>query len=256
MAGRAFQTQSVLRPRPRTVGACGPPAGAGRADRCAGGRLRVGRRRRSWPSAKTSAGWSGTSLRTAGRYTDCVEVRRRRSNMSLSAELQWDMLLPPLAFRCPDVAVAGKLEPAYDVGGDGFDYSLNGRHSFVSCSWTPWATTCAPRWPAPWCWPVTATAVASVSAWWRRRMKSTRPSWTSSHGEIFVSGHLGQLDVASGQISWINAGHPDPLLARGCDRRATCTPLRADPSASASRYPRSATATWSQATGCCFIPTA
>lgn len=33
-------------------------------------------------------------------------------------------------------------------------------------------------------------------------------------GEVFVTGHLGQLEVSSGEMVWINAGHPHPLVAR------------------------------------------
>ena len=44
--------------------------------------------------------------------------------MTLAASLQWD-LLPPLVFKSPPVTVAGILEPAYEVGGDCFDYSIN-----------------------------------------------------------------------------------------------------------------------------------
>ena len=39
--------------------------------------------------------------------------------------MQWD-LLPPLVVRTDSVSVAGLVEPAYDVGGDCFDYAANG----------------------------------------------------------------------------------------------------------------------------------
>lgn len=45
--------------------------------------------------------------------------------------MQWD-LLPPLVLRTPNVAIAGMLEPAYDVGGDCFDYALNDRVLSIS----------------------------------------------------------------------------------------------------------------------------
>lgn len=69
---------------------------------------------------------TGHLVHTAGRYTDLVELRRRRRPMNLAAEMQWDMLMPPLAFSSPELAIAGILEPAYFVAGDAFDYSLNG----------------------------------------------------------------------------------------------------------------------------------
>src|SRR5580765_3411830 len=62
---------------------------------------------------------------TASGYTDRLILLRRRKGMSLAAEIQWG-ILPPLAFSIDGTTVAGLLEPAYDVGGDCFDYSLNG----------------------------------------------------------------------------------------------------------------------------------
>ena len=41
--------------------------------------------------------------------------------MSLSAEVQWS-LLPPMTMITPQVALAGILEPAYDVAGDSFAF--------------------------------------------------------------------------------------------------------------------------------------
>ena len=44
--------------------------------------------------------------------------------MTLAAEMQWS-LLPPLSFAAGGVTIAGLLEPAYEVGGDCFDYAYN-----------------------------------------------------------------------------------------------------------------------------------
>jgi len=70
------------------------------------------------------AGLVADMLVTKGMYTDRFFQARRRRPMSLSAEMQWQ-LLPPLTMTTPQVAVAGALEPAYDVAGDSFDYALN-----------------------------------------------------------------------------------------------------------------------------------
>ncbi|HEX5524713.1 MAG TPA: hypothetical protein VFX53_14805, partial [Pedococcus sp.] len=70
------------------------------------------------------AGLVADILVTKGMYTDCFFQARRRQPMSLSAEMQWQ-LLPPLTMNTPQVAIAGALEPAYDVAGDSFDYALN-----------------------------------------------------------------------------------------------------------------------------------
>ncbi|MDQ4011892.1 MAG: hypothetical protein M3228_14650 [Actinomycetota bacterium] len=48
---------------------------------------------------------------------------RRRQDSSLPAEIQWELLLS-LAYELPGFSIAGSLEPAYDIGGDTFDYAV------------------------------------------------------------------------------------------------------------------------------------
>jgi hypothetical protein len=49
---------------------------------------------------------------------------RRCKTRTLAAEIQWE-LLPPLTFSTDRVVITGGLEPAYDIGGDSFDYAVN-----------------------------------------------------------------------------------------------------------------------------------
>jgi hypothetical protein len=65
------------------------------------------------------------ALAAAGRATDEVELARRGRQLSLPAEIQWE-LLPRLALTAPEYVVAGTLEPAYDVWGDTFDRKTGG----------------------------------------------------------------------------------------------------------------------------------
>jgi hypothetical protein len=58
-------------------------------------------------------------------YSDVFSRLRRRRTLSLAAEMQWE-LLPPLSFGTDRVVITGGLEPAYDIGGDSFDYAVNG----------------------------------------------------------------------------------------------------------------------------------
>ncbi len=51
--------------------------------------------------------------------------------MALQAEMVW-AFLPQRTFATGQVLVAASLEPAYEVGGDAFDYSLLGDHLHVS----------------------------------------------------------------------------------------------------------------------------
>lgn len=63
-------------------------------------------------------------LASARRYTDRFEKLRRRKDLGLAAEIQWE-LLPVLAYELPGFAIAGALEPTYDIGGDTFDYAVS-----------------------------------------------------------------------------------------------------------------------------------
>ena len=74
--------------------------------------------------AQRLAGLTADLIVTKSLYTGTFARVRAAAPMSLSAHLQWQTL-PPLVMTTPDVALAGILEPAYDVGGDSFDYALN-----------------------------------------------------------------------------------------------------------------------------------
>ena len=155
---------------------------------------------------------AGYLIATHTRCTDLYQLHRRRKAMSLAASMQWD-LLPPLVLRTPRCSVAARLEPAYDVGGDCFDYALNGSvldmglidamgHGVTSAS-------------------IASLAVGSYRH--GRREGRTLTSMSESlddllntqfDGEAFATGQLAKLDVETGVLSWINAGHPCPLLIR------------------------------------------
>jgi serine phosphatase RsbU (regulator of sigma subunit) len=172
---------------------------------------------------------AGHLVHTAGRYTDLVELRRRRRPMNLAAEMQWDMLMPPLAFSSPELAIAGILEPAYFVAGDAFDYSLNGElfgfaildamghgvHSTLASTLALGAFRHGRR---------LGLDLAVIA----EQMDDALVEHLA--GEGFVTGHICQLDVATGDFRWVNAGHPSPLLIRGAkvvgEMHATpCLPL-------------------------------
>lgn len=171
----------------------------------------------------------GHLVHTAGRYTDLIDLRRRRRPMNLAAEMQWDMLMPPLAFSSPELAIAGILEPAYVVAGDAFDYSLNGDlFDFVILDAMGHGvhSTLA-----------STLALGGFRHGRRRGLELTVAveqidDALVEHfgGECFVTGHLCQLDVATGSFRWVNAGHPPPLLVRGSKvvaemRAEPCLPL-------------------------------
>ncbi|GAC1588881.1 MAG: PP2C family protein-serine/threonine phosphatase [Acidimicrobiales bacterium] len=168
---------------------------------------------------------AGHLLYTASRYTDSIESRRRQRNMSLSAEIQWDMLVPPLSFATRDVAIAGVLEPAYEVAGDGFDYALNGDmldvvvidamgHGLRSSLASALALS-AGRHGRRCGLDVVEMAIGIDGA-----------IAAEFDGELFVTGHVGRLDTLTGHFRWVNGGHPDPIHIRG---PKVLGPLHIDP---------------------------
>ena len=124
MAGRAFITGSVVTSaRPEGMRVWAPIAEG--SDRTGVIALTVGEWHDTLTNACTELGLlAGYLIATQARTTDLYNLHRRRRALSLAASMQWD-LLPPLVLKTPTVTVAGILEPAYDVGGDYFDYALN-----------------------------------------------------------------------------------------------------------------------------------
>lgn len=64
------------------------------------------------------------AVKIADQGTDLYRRLRRRSRLTLAAEMQWD-LLPAPAYDAAEFRFAGQLEPAYAVWGDNFDWSVS-----------------------------------------------------------------------------------------------------------------------------------
>ncbi len=158
------------------------------------------------------AGLVADMLVTKSMYTDRFFQARRRRPMSLSAEMQWQ-LLPPLMMTTPQVAVAGALEPAYDVAGDSFDYALNGDVLHL-CIIDAMGHGLA----------AAVMATVAIGAYRHSRridvelsgLYAAMDSAVSDQfgPERFVTAQMAALDVTSGRLRWVNAGHPPPLLLR------------------------------------------
>jgi serine phosphatase RsbU (regulator of sigma subunit) len=158
------------------------------------------------------AGLVADMLVTKHSYTDEFFLIRRREPMSVAAEIQWS-LLPPLAMSVPQVEVAGILEPAYDVAGDSFDYALNGDilhmavidamgHGLDAATMATVAIGAyrhARR---------THIGLAEIYAFMDRAIAE---QFSPDH---FVTAQMMRLNITSGHLQWVNAGHPAPLLIR------------------------------------------
>ena len=156
---------------------------------------------------------AGYLIAAQARCTDVFNLYRRRSQMSLAASMQWD-LLPPLVLRTRSVAVAGFVEPAYEVGGDCFDYAVNGPVlDFAIMDAMGHG--------------VRSAVLAGLAVGAYRHQRREARTLVDMHSSIattmegqppdasFVSGLLARLAVDTGELTWTNAGHPLPLLIRG-----------------------------------------
>lgn len=149
---------------------------------------------------------------TRTQYGDAVERARRRTGMSMPAELQW-RLLPPLTFVAPRVAIAGVLAPSSQVAGDCFDYALNDGVAsialFDAMGHGLEATLLA------------AVALATLRNSRRNGLDlgasvlAVDASLAAQFGpDRFVTGIVGELDVATGWWRWVTCGHHPALLVR------------------------------------------
>lgn len=156
--------------------------------------------------------FAGLLVRSFARTTDLMHLRRRQRSMTLAAGMQWD-LLPPLTVRCAEALACGRLEPAYEIAGDAFDYVINDRHLqgavFDGMGHGVESTL--------------MTTLAMGAYRHARRggeslgeMHATVDQSLAEryHGEAFVTGAFIRLALDTGLLEWTNAGHPAPLLLR------------------------------------------
>ena len=155
---------------------------------------------------------AGLMVRGFTPVTDLFALRRRRRSMTLAAGMQWD-LLPPLTVRSAMASACGRLEPAYEIAGDAFDYALNDRHLDAAIFDGMGHGVRS-----------TMLTTLAVGAYRHARRGGDGPGVVSTvidsvlaehyEGEAFVTAVLVRLGLDSGAIEWVNAGHPPPLLMR------------------------------------------
>ncbi|HEY1640626.1 MAG TPA: PP2C family protein-serine/threonine phosphatase [Streptosporangiaceae bacterium] len=144
---------------------------------------------------------------------DDAYARTRRSRpVALQAEMV-HALTAPSSFATEKVTVSAILEPAYEVGGDAFDYSLHDDWMHVSVFDAAGHD-------------LDAGLVASVAIAACRSVRRAGGSLAdmARHADRVIAGQFDQarfataqlcdLDTATGKFAWIPCGHPPPLLIR------------------------------------------
>ena len=147
------------------------------------------------------------------RHSDLMDWAQDTAPFSLAAEIQRRLL--PGSYTCETdrFTVAGWLEPANAVGGDTFDYSLERDTLHLS------VTDAVGN-------DVNAALLASVLLGSLRnsrrrgadlaRQARMANDALAAHARVgqFVTGQLARLDLHSGRMTFVNAGHPLPFRVR------------------------------------------
>jgi serine phosphatase RsbU (regulator of sigma subunit) len=158
----------------------------------------------------------GFVLIAAGRHTDLFEWGQRSTPFSLAAEIQRRLLPPSFTCEAGMFTLSAWLEPAASVGGDTFDYNLarDALHLSVTDAMGHGVASA-----------LTATLCVGSLRNTRRQGASLLEQAAQANAALldeaagvasegFATGLLGRLDLSSGVLTLVNAGHVAPYLAR------------------------------------------
>lgn len=149
------------------------------------------------------------------RHTDLFEWGQRTTPFTLAAEIQRRLLPEALTCEADSFSLSAWLEPAASIGGDTFDYSLARDELHLSITDAVGHGVDSA---------LTATLCVSGLRNARRSGATLREQAQAANQAIidnrpavslFATGLLGRLNLATGMLDVVNAGHPAPLLIRG-----------------------------------------
>ncbi len=152
---------------------------------------------------------------TRSFYSDTIERVRRGEPMQLAAEMLRAQL-PPLTFSTGHLIISGILEPCYDVGGDAFDYAVNGDTAHLALF------DAAGHGSAGGMRAVVLASIA-LAAYRNARRSDMDLIATYHHIDAAVRHHdraglitavLAELDQRTGVLRVISAGHPSGIVIR------------------------------------------
>ncbi|MFG2052282.1 PP2C family protein-serine/threonine phosphatase [Micromonospora sp. NPDC048935] len=153
------------------------------------------------------------AMRAADRGTDRYRRARRRERLTMAAEMQWD-LLPGRSVANQAFQLAGQLEPAYTVGGDHFDWSLDGDRLTVTALNGEGSGLAASM--------LTAVAVNAMRNARRSGGGLVEQAELASdtvfyqhRGRRYVATLLLEVDTRTGRVRAVDAGSPHLLRMRG-----------------------------------------
>jgi hypothetical protein len=147
-------------------------------------------------------------------FSDAYPRLVRSRPMNVAAEMLWH-LMPPLTFANAEVTVAGVLEPAYEIGGDAFDYALADDIVHLAIFDAMGHDLAAG---------LAANLALATSRSLRRRGEDLAANSEGIESLLlkelgescrFVTAVMADFDLRTGVLTWVNRGHPPPILIRG-----------------------------------------
>jgi serine phosphatase RsbU (regulator of sigma subunit) len=153
---------------------------------------------------------AAAAIELGNGYTDVFDAARRRKEINPAAEIQ-QSLLPPRIVRLGSGEIGSGMLPAYEVGGDWFDYVEN-----RDGAWLAIADASGKG--------VRAGALGSIGLAALRAARrndaaledavQTIHETISDAGEegFYLTAIIGRWSAPYRSFTWINAGHPPPLL--------------------------------------------
>jgi serine phosphatase RsbU (regulator of sigma subunit) len=132
--------------------------------------------------------------------------------MTPAADLLW-RLLPPLTYASRSMVVTAILEPCYDVGGDAFDYAVDGDIARLAIYDAVGKGMRAALGAATALGAARAARVAGADLP-EMAAAADRALATEFTDARFVTAVLAELSLPDGRLRYVNAGHPPPVLFR------------------------------------------
>jgi sigma-B regulation protein RsbU (phosphoserine phosphatase) len=157
------------------------------------------------------ANFAATKIESVRLAQENMEKRRLEEDMRLAAEIQAS-LLPSAAPNVPGHELAGVTRPSRAVGGDYYDFLMDGDMLQIALGDVSGKGLGAAM--------LMVALRATVRSYWRD--KELAPA-VARMNEIFnqcvpfdkyATFFVGRLEVATGKLTYVNAGHNRPLLVR------------------------------------------
>lgn len=145
-------------------------------------------------------------------YGDSITRTRRTRDLTVAAELRWSML-PPLTFTGQNLTISGIVAPAYEIAGDTFDYAVNGDRAHIMILDAVGHGLEAAR-------------IANLALGVYRHSRRSEMGLEDTYGamnetiadqfgpEKFATAQVAAAELSTGRVSWVNAGHPSPMVIR------------------------------------------